>query len=152
MSQFWILKTEPAVYGIQDLRQEGRTLWDGVRNYQARNFLRGMKEGDLALIYHSNTEPPGIAGMAQVSRAELIDPSQFDPQSPYFDPKASPENPRWWTVEVEFVREFERLIPLAELREHFSPEELWLARKGNRLSVLPVSLAVALAIVCLGVT
>lgn len=150
MSQFWILKTEPAVYGIEDLKREGRTLWEGVRNYQARNFLRSMQAGDLALIYHSNSLPPGIAGMAQVSRAELLDPTQFDPESPYFDPKASPENPRWWTVEVEFVREFERLIPLAELKERFKPEELWLVRKGNRLSVLPVSPEVALAIAELG--
>ena len=146
MSQFWILKTEPAVYGIEDLKREGRTLWEGVRNYQARNFLRSMQAGDLALIYHSNAEPPGIAGMAEVSRADLVDPSQFDPKSPYFDPKASPNKPRWWTVELEFVREFGRLIPLAELKEHFQPEELWLVRKGNRLSVLPVSPEVALAI------
>lgn len=131
MSQFWILKTEPAVYGIADLQREGRTLWEGVRNYQARNFLRSMQAGDLALIYHSNAEPPGIAGLAEVSRADLVDPSQFDPQSPYFDPKASPDNPRWWMVEVQFVREFGRLISLSELKRAFPTGRALAGQEGK---------------------
>ncbi len=140
---YWLMKSEPDVYSIQDLQAEQRAIWDGVRNYQARNFLRRMQPGDLAFFYHSNTKPPGIAGLAKVLEINVVDPTQFDPQSKYYDPKSTPEAPRWQTVAVEFVEAFPRLLAIAELREHFTPDEFILVRRGNRLSVLPVSESVS---------
>ncbi|RDI96585.1 EVE domain-containing protein [Meiothermus sp. QL-1] len=139
----WLIKSEPHTYSIHDLEKEGTALWDGVRNYQARNYLRAMQVGDLAFFYHSNAHPPGIAGLCRVVETGLPDPSQFDPASPYFDPKSPPESPRWWTVRVAFLEKFEPLIPLARLREQFTPEELPILRRGNRLSVIPVEARVA---------
>jgi predicted RNA-binding protein with PUA-like domain len=136
---FWLLKSEPHAFSLDDLEREQTTLWDGVRNYQARNFLRSMQPGDLAFFYHSSTQPPGIVGMCRVVRTGLADPTQFDPRSGYYDPAAQPENPRWWTVEVEFVRRFGRMVSLEALRQSFTPDELWVVRRGNRLSVMPVS-------------
>ncbi|WP_457637034.1 EVE domain-containing protein [Oceanithermus sp.] len=141
--RYWLMKSEPAAYSIDDLERDGREIWDGVRNYQARNYLREMREGDLAFFYHSNAKPPGVAGLMRIVKSGVVDPTQFDPQSRYYDPKSSPENPRWQTVEVEFVEKFPRLVPLAELRERFSPEELPLLKRGFRLSVMPVDAAVA---------
>ncbi|WP_117238413.1 EVE domain-containing protein [Thermus sediminis] len=138
---YWLLKTEPETYSIEDLRREGRAIWDGVRNFQARNYLMGMREGDLCFIYHSSANPPGIAGLARVVRAGLPDPTQFDPQSPYFDPKATRERPRWYTVEVAFLEAWP-LIPLAELKRLFPPDHP-LVKRGNRLSVMPVPPEVA---------
>ncbi len=91
---YWLLKSEPEVYSLEDLRREGQAIWDGVRNYQARNFLLRMQPGDICFFYHSGTNPPGIAGLCRVVRTGIPDPTQFDPQSPYFDPKATPERPR----------------------------------------------------------
>lgn len=141
--RYWLLKSEPSVYGILDLKREGQTLWDGVRNYQARNFLQQMTVGDRAFFYHSNVQPPGIVGLMQISRTGLPDPTQFDTSSNYFDPKATPEDPRWWTVEVTFEQQFGSLISLETLRRHFSPDHLAVVRKGNRLSVMPVALDAA---------
>jgi predicted RNA-binding protein with PUA-like domain len=138
---YWLLKTEPETYSIEDLRREGRAIWDGVRNYQARNYLLRMEEGDLCFIYHSSTNPPGIAGLAKVVRTRIPDPTQFDPKSPYFDPRATPERPRWYTVEVAFLEAWP-LIPLKELKALFPPDHP-LVKRGNRLSVMPVPPEVA---------
>ena len=137
------MKSEPEVYGITDLAREKETVWDGVRNYQARNFLREMKAGDLAFFYHSNTAPPGIAGLMRIEQTGITDPTQFDAKSKYYDSKSTPEQPRWQTVRVTFVQEFPNLIPLEILRQIFSPDELWVVRQGNRLSVMPVIEATA---------
>lgn len=136
---YWLLKSEPRDYSITDLQREGQTLWEGVRNYQARNFLGQMAVGDLGFFYHSNTKPPGIVGLMRVAASHLIDPSQFDSGSPYYDPKARRDSPRWQTVAVEFVEAFPRIIALDSLKRNFSPEELSVVRRGNRLSVMPVS-------------
>ncbi len=137
------MKSEPTVYGIQSLQRDGQTLWDGVRNYQARNFLKAMAQGDRAFFYHSNSQPPGIAGLMEVVATGLVDPSQFDPTSPYYDPKASPDRPRWHTVSVKFLEAYPRLYSLADLRRDFTEEDLLLLRRGNRLSVMPVEPSVA---------
>ncbi len=140
---YWLMKSEPSVYSIWDLQREGQTLWDGVRNYQARNYLKAMQLGDRAFFYHSNADPPGIAGLMEIVETQVVDPSQFDPASPYYDPKSTPAAPRWHTVRVQFVATFGRLIPLAELRATFTPAELEVVRRGTRLSVMPVPPAVA---------
>lgn len=140
---YWLMKSEPEVYSIADLQQQRETIWDGVRNYQARNFLRQMQSGDLAFFYHSNTNPPGIVGLMRVVKTGIADPTQFEPKSKYYDSKSSPESPRWQTVVVEFVETFSTPILLSTLKEQFSDEELLLVRPGNRLSVMPVSSAVA---------
>jgi predicted RNA-binding protein with PUA-like domain len=139
---YWVVKSEPDVYGIEDLKRDGTTVWDGVRSYQARNFLRAMAPGDLVFFYHSNTMPPGIAGLMKVAEPNIDDPTQFDVKSKYYDPKATKESPRWQTVVVAFVEIFPQFLSLDTLRETFSPDELWV-RQGNRLSVMPVSEAVA---------
>jgi predicted RNA-binding protein with PUA-like domain len=141
--RYWLMKSEPDVYSIDDLQRDRTSLWDGVRNYQARNFMREMHVGDRIFFYHSNTKPPGIVGLACVSAENLVDPTQFDAQSDYFDPKSSPEQPRWQTVEVEFVTKFANPITLDELRQTFTPDELTVVRQGNRLSVMPVDAAIA---------
>jgi predicted RNA-binding protein with PUA-like domain len=127
----WLMKSEPEVYGIEHLQREGTTLWDGIRNYQARNFMRAMQIGDRAFFYHSNAKPPGIVGMMEVIETGLVDPSQFDP-------KSSPDKPRWDCVRLRYVGTFQELLSLDALREQFSVEELPVVRNGNRLSILPV--------------
>ena len=134
----WLMKSEPDVYGIHHLQQEGTTLWDGIRNYQARNFMRSMKIGDRAFFYHSNAKPPGIVGMMDVIETGITDPSQFDPSNKYFDPRSSPEAPRWDCVRLRYVGTFAQMLSLDQLREQFSVEELPVVRQGNRLSILPV--------------
>ncbi|MEH2231230.1 MAG: EVE domain-containing protein [Nostoc sp.] len=146
---YWLMKSEPEAYSIADLQQQKETIWDGVRNYQARNFLRLMDEGDLAFFYHSSTNPPGIAGLMRVVKKDIADPTQFEPESQYYDPKSSSESPRWQTVIVEFVETFSNPILLSILKEKFSAEELMLVRQGNRLSVMPVPEAVALKILAM---
>ncbi|QMS91903.1 EVE domain-containing protein [Nostoc edaphicum CCNP1411] len=146
---YWLMKSEPEAYSIVDLQQQKETIWDGVRNYQARNFLRQMDEGDLAFFYHSSTNPPGIAGLMRVVKKDIADPTQFDAESKYYDPKSSSELPRWQTVVVEFVETFSNPISLSILKEKFSAEELMLVRQGNRLSVMPVPEAVALKILAM---
>jgi len=137
------MKSEPEVYSIADIKQERETIWSGVRNYQARNFLRQMNQGDLVFFYHSNTTPPGIVGLMRVVTPNIADPTQFDPNSQYYDPKSSQKSPRWHTVIVEFIEAYTRLLTLETLKQEFSAEELWVVRRGNRLSVMPVTEAVA---------
>ncbi|MFM7434847.1 MAG: EVE domain-containing protein [Vulcanococcus sp.] len=135
---YWLMKSEPDVYGISHLQQDGTTLWDGIRNYQARNFMRTMHIGDHAFFYHSNATPPGIVGLMEVVETGITDPSQFDPANHYFDPKSKPEAPRWDCVRLRYVGTFAALLSLDALREQFSVEELPVVRQGNRLSILPV--------------
>ena len=135
----WLMKSEPDTFSIDDLARRGREPWDGVRNYQARNFMRdGMRVGDGVFFYHSNCAEPGIVGLAEVVSDAYPDPSQFDPKSDYFDPGASRDNPRWMLVDVGFVRRLKRTITLKELQALPALAEMPLVRKGNRLSVMPV--------------
>ena len=140
---YWLVKSEPNTYSISDLQREQVTIWDGVRNYQARNFLRQMQMGDRVFFYHSNTIPPGIVGLAEVSSINIDDPTQFDPQSKYFDPKSSLAAPRWQTVQIKFLAAFSQMITLETLKQKFTPEELQVVKTGNRLSVLPVAGSIA---------
>jgi predicted RNA-binding protein with PUA-like domain len=140
---YWLMKSEPDVYSIDDLARDKTELWDGVRNYQARNFLTAMAQGDLAFFYHSNTKPPGIVGLMEIVETQVVDPSQFDPASKYYDPKSSPEHPRWHTVTVGYKETFNTPIPLDQLKATFSGDDLWVVRRGNRLSVMPVEDGVA---------
>ena len=135
---WWLMKSEPDVYGIQHLQAEGTTLWDGIRNYQARNFMRAMKIGDRAFFYHSNVSPPGIVGLMEVIETGVVDPSQFDPSSKYFDPASKPEAPRWDCARFAYRASFPVMLSLDALREHFSVDDLVVVRRGNRLSILPV--------------
>ena len=135
---YWLMKSEPDVYGIHHLQQEGTTLWDGIRNYQARNFMRTMQPGDRAFFYHSNAKPPGIVGLMEVIETGITDPSQFDPNNKYFDPKSKPEAPRWDCARLRYLGTFAELLSLDALRQEFSAEELPVVRQGNRLSILPV--------------
>lgn len=138
---YWLMKSEPDVFSIEDLRKKGQSGWDGVRNYQARNYMRDqMKIGDLVLFYHSNAEPPGIAGIAKVCKESHPDPTQFEKKSEYYDPKATKEKPIWFMVELEFVESFP-LIPLEKLKGNPELKEMPLIQKGTRLSVMPVSAA-----------
>jgi predicted RNA-binding protein with PUA-like domain len=136
---YWLVKSEPDVYSIADLKRDRTCIWDGVRNYQARNFLRQMNLEDLVFFYHSNTKIPGIVGLARVADTGIADPTQFDVNSAYYDPKSQFDAPRWQTVKVEFVEEFAKLITLDRLKQEFSEGEILVVRKGNRLSVMPVS-------------
>ena len=147
--QYWLMKSEPDVFSIADLAQRpGQTEpWAGVRNYQARNFMREMRLGDQVLFYHSNAKPSGIAGIAEIVGTARPDPSQFNPESPYFDAKASVDKPRWDLVEVKFVRAFAEVLPLAELKTMPELAEMLLVQKGSRLSVMPVTAAEWRAIV-----
>lgn len=140
---YWLMKSEPQIYSIEHLKTDKQLIWDGVRNYQARNFLRQMQPGDLAFFYHSNTKVPGIVGLMQVVTANLVDPTQFEAESPYYDAKSTPEAPRWQTVKVEFMRSFDEIITLQTLKQEFNDDEFLLVKKGNRLSVMPVSLLIA---------
>ncbi len=138
MINYWLMKSEPSVYSITDLQQQGETIWDGVRNYQARNFMRQMQVGDLAFFYHSNAEPPGIFGLMRIIETDIVDPTQFDINSRYYDDKSTPKSPRWQTVKVEFVEVFTNSLSLSTLKAKFSGDELLVVKKGNRLSVTPV--------------
>ncbi len=146
---YWLMKSEPNVYSIADLQREHQTIWEGVRNYQARNFLREMKVGDLAFFYHSNATPPGIVGLMRIVKTDIVDPTQFDVKSKYYDDKSTPASPRWQTVEVEFVETFPTILSLETLKEKFSDEELLVVKRGNRLSVMPVAEKVAEKIIAI---
>lgn len=137
----WLMKTEPDCFSIDDLERVGVEPWTGVRNYQARNFMRAMNVGDGVLFYHSSTQPPGIYGIAEVATVAYPDPTQFDRTSEYFDPKATEEEPRWFMVDVRYVRTLAQPITLAQAREHADSlgEDFRLIRKGSRLSVMPVT-------------
>lgn len=140
--RYWLMKSEPSEFSIDDLQQRPQQTepWDGVRNYQARNFMRdAMRVGDQAFFYHSNCKTPGIVGIMEIVREGYPDHTAFDPDSNHFDPKSSPEKPRWMMVEVKYVRHTERVISLAQLKEHDELAGMQLLKKGNRLSVMPVS-------------
>lgn len=137
---FWLMKSEPSAFSIDDLRRKRQEPWDGVRNYQARNFMRDdMHPGDQVFFYHSNCAVPGIAGIARVATDAYPDPSQFDPKSAYFDAASNRGQPRWMLVDVAFVRKLKRVVALDELRQQAALADMPLLRKGNRLSVMPVA-------------
>jgi len=137
---YWLFKTEPDTFSIDTLRIQQTSCWEGVRNYQARNMLRDeIKNGDLVLVYHSSCKKIGVAGIAKVVREAYPDHFALDPNSDYFDAKSDPEKPRWVMVDIEFVRKTERVIPLAVLKTMPELKELPLVKKGNRLSIMPVS-------------
>jgi len=138
--KYWLMKSEPDVYSIQDLERGGREGWEGVRNYQARNLMRDeMRVGDLVLFYHSNAKPPGVAGVSRICREAYTDDSQFDPESPYYDARADPKNPRWVRVDVEYVETFEDLVSLPTLKGDPDLADMLVTQRGSRLSVQPVA-------------
>ncbi len=140
--KYWLMKSEPDAFSIDDLQRKGVESWDGVRNYQARNFMRdGMKVGDKIFFYHSNCAVPGIVGIATVASPSYPDESQFNPKSKYFDEKSSREDPRWMLVDVKFERKLKRTITLEELKGHAELGEMPLVQRGSRLSVMPVGKA-----------
>lgn len=137
----WLVKTEPSECSIDDFgKAENQTIpWDGVRNYQARNFLTDMAEGDEVFIYHSSCKHIGIAGIVKVVRSAYPDPTQFDPDSPYHDPKSTPDKPRWQAVDMAYLQKLPRLLPLDEIKTLAGLDDLPLIKRGNRLSVMPVT-------------
>ncbi|MCX7118517.1 MAG: EVE domain-containing protein [Legionellales bacterium] len=140
--KYWLMKSEPSCFSIDDLSQAPKqtTCWDGVRNYQARNFMRDeMRVGDLVFFYHSNCQPPGIVGIAEVVRAAYPDFTAWDPDSEHPDMKSTPDKPRWFMVDIQFRQKFAHFLALDALKHHPELSKMPLLRKGNRLSVLPVS-------------
>ena len=140
--QFWLMKSEPEVFGLETLAKlpAQTTMWDGVRNYQARNMMRDQfRLGDEAFFYHSNCSEPGVVGIVEVVRTAYPDPTQFDPDSEYFDPKSTADNPRWFVVDVKLKRPLARTITLTEMKEDPALADMALVRRGNRLSVIPVT-------------
>jgi predicted RNA-binding protein with PUA-like domain len=140
MVQYWLFKSEPTTFSIDDLVHSPRktTCWEGVRNYQARNFLKSMNVGDLGFFYHSNTDPPAIVGIVKVVKAAYPDSFAFDTRSRYFDPRSAPDSPRWFLVDVQFVEKFPQALHLDQLRAVKGLEKMELLRKGSRLSIQPV--------------
>ncbi len=141
---YWLMKNEPEEFGIDDLRKRAKKTepWDGVRNYQARNMMRDqMKVGDQAFFYHSNCATPGVVGIMKICSKSYPDPTAFDPEDAHYDPKSDPDNPRWFLVDVKYVRKLKRTIALSELREHADTKlkDLIILRRGNRLSITPVT-------------
>lgn len=137
--RYWLMKSEPDVFSIDDLKKVKKEPWDGVRNYQARNFMRDdMKIGDKILFYHSNCDVPGVVGLAEVSKEAFPDHTAFDKKSKYFDPKSDPDNPRWMMVEVKYKKKFKRTVSLKEMKDIKKLEDMRLLQRGNRLSVMPV--------------
>ena len=136
----WLIKSEEAEYSIANLKRDGKTTWTGVRNYEARNFMRdSMQPGDLAFFYHSNAKPSGIAGLARIVRTGIPDPTQFNKKSDFYDPSSSKADPRWLTIEVEFVERFKAVLPLETLKADRTLASMVLLQKGSRLSVQPVA-------------
>lgn len=139
MKQYWLMKTEPEAYSIDDLKRDRTEHWDGIRNYQARNFMmREMKPGDEILFYHSSCQVPGVVGLARVCKEAYPDFTAWDPESKYYDPKSTSEKPRWFMVDVEFVKKFPDVISLSQIRQTAALQEMRLLQKGNRLSIMPV--------------
>jgi len=139
---YWLMKSEPGEFSIDDLkaRPSKTEPWDGVRNYQARNMMRDeMKPGDKAFFYHSACEEPGIVGIVKIAGNSYPDPTAFDPEDRHFDPKSDQDNPRWFLVDVKFGRKLKRTISLSELKKHDAIADMVLLRRGNRLSIMPVS-------------
>jgi predicted RNA-binding protein with PUA-like domain len=140
--RYWLMKCEPDAYSIDDLERDGTTTWEGVRNFQARNFLRDeIKVGDGVLFYASNAEPTGVTGVAEVSREGYPDPFAFKKGHHYYDPKSDPKNPTWYMVDIRFVEKFPQIVPLSTLKETPGLEKMMVAQKGSRLSVQPVTKA-----------
>lgn len=140
--RYWLMKSEPTAYSIESLQRESKQTgcWDGVRNYQARNFMRDdMKAGDQVLFYHSNCKVPGIAGTAEVVREAYPDHTAFDPNEDHYDPKSSPDAPRWVMVDIRFKEQFDDVISLDSLRHNPRLKDMLILRKGNRLSITPVT-------------
>ena len=136
---YWLMKSEPESYSIDDLKRDKKTHWDGVRNYQVRNFMRDqMKVGDMVLFYHSSAEPPGVAGLAQISKTAYPDPTAWDPKDHHYDPKSDPKNPTWLMVDVKFVEKFPQFVSLSDLRANPKLKGLLVLKRGMRLSVQPV--------------
>ncbi len=141
-TSYWLMKSEPDVFSIDDLKSRPgkKEPWDGVRNYQARNFMRdSMRKGDLVLFYHSNAKPPGVAGIAEICSDAYPDPTAFDRKSKYFDPKSTKENPRWILRDVKFKKKFKTFVSLEELKDHKPLKDMKLLQRGNRLSIMPVT-------------
>lgn len=139
MPNYWLMKCEPSAYSIDDLKKEKVAFWEGVRNYQARNFMRDtMKKKDLAFFYHSNANPSGIVGLMEIVSEGYPDHTALEPKSKYFDPKSSKENPIWYMVDVKFLKKFPKIITLNDLREIKGLEEMMVLKKGSRLSIQPV--------------
>ena len=136
---YWLMKSEPDAYSIDDLERDGREPWDGIRNYQARNMMRDdMRVGDEAFFYHSACKEPAIVGVMKIASEPYPDPTQFDPESKYYDPKSKEGDPRWCLVDVEFVRKLPNPLSLRELKTHPELEGMIMLRRGNRLSIMPV--------------
>ena len=137
---YWLMKSEPSVFGIEDLEKAPQKTdhWDGVRNYQARNYMRQMKKNDLAFFYHSNCKPCGIVGIMKITREAYPDHTSWDKKSKYFDPKSTKENPRWFMVDVKFYKKFDEMISLDALKVLKGLNDLPLIKKGNRLSIMPI--------------
>ncbi|KUG26808.1 hypothetical protein ASZ90_003344 [hydrocarbon metagenome] len=140
MAKYWLIKSEPDVYSIDDLQKDKKTFWDGVRNYQARNFMRDeMKKGDQVIFYHSNTEPPGAVGICEVVKEGYPDFTAFDPDDKHYDPKSKEDNPTWIMVDVKFVKKFNNPVSIPEIKENPKLKNMKLVQRGNRLSVMPVT-------------
>ena len=139
MKKYWLMKTEPTCYSVDDLQREQRTAWSGVRNYQARNFMREMAVGDEVLVYHSNCAEPAVAGIGRVARAAYPDATQFDPKDDHFEPRATKEKPVWEHVDVAFVRKLRRPVTLAAMKFNAKLAGMLVRERGSRLSVQPVS-------------
>jgi predicted RNA-binding protein with PUA-like domain len=138
--RYWLMKSEPESYSIDDLKRDQKIYWDGVRNFQARNFMRDeMKIGDLVLFYHSNADPSGVAGIARVCGLAHPDHTAWDPKDKHFDPKSSPQNPIWMMVDVEFVEKFSRFVSLEEMKKEKKLQGMMVLKRGMRLSIQPVS-------------
>ena len=140
---YWLMKSEPDAYSIDDLEREKETIWDGIRNYQARNFMRQMNIGDNVFFYHSNCKPPAIVGLMEVVDKNIIDPTQFNRESKYYDSKSKESNPRWDCVRVKFIFKSKRILSLPDLKLIFNEEDLLIVKKGNRLSITPVKKNIA---------
>lgn len=138
--KYWLFKSEPEAYSIDDLAKEKKTFWDGIRNYQARNFLRDeIKFGDQILFYHSNIEPPGVYGICEVVKDGYPDHTAFNPESNHFDPKSNPQSPAWFMVDIKFVKKLSKPVTLEEIKANSKLKKMKLIQRGNRLSVMPVT-------------
>ena len=137
---YWLMKSEPDEYSIDDLKRDGREPWDGIRNYQARNMMRDdMAIGDKVFFYHSSCKEPGVVGLMEIASKPYPDSTQFDLDDRHYDPKSDPGDPRWCLVDVQFERKLERVISLAEIKAHPGLDDMILVRKGNRLSIMPIT-------------
>jgi predicted RNA-binding protein with PUA-like domain len=137
--KYWLIKSEPEVFSIDDLKKNKKTHWDGVRNFQARNFMKKeMKKGDRVIFYHSNADPSGAAGIAEVIKEGYADHTQFDPDDKHYFPSANPDKPTWYMVDIKFVKKFKNFVPLHEIKKNKKLSKMRLVKPGNRLSVMPV--------------